>query len=43
MYGHPAKIGPIMNIAKGEDLKVIKDASHSHGAEYRGEKTGVTR
>jgi dTDP-4-amino-4,6-dideoxygalactose transaminase len=40
LYGHPADMQPIMEIAKEHDLFVIEDACQAHGAEYRGKKTG---
>lgn len=39
-YGHPADMDAINAIAKKHSLVVIEDASHSHGAEYKGIKTG---
>ncbi len=41
LYGHPADMGPIMEIAKNHDLFVIEDACQAHGAEYKGKKVGV--
>ncbi len=40
LYGHPADMDPIMDLAKRFNLKVIEDASHAHGAEYKGKKVG---
>ena len=40
LYGHPADIGPIIQIARKHNLKVIEDASHAHGAEYKQKKVG---
>lgn len=40
MYGHPAEMDPILEIADEHDLYVVEDAAQTHGAEYRGEKTG---
>lgn len=39
-YGHPADMDAINAIAKKHNLAVIEDASHSHGCEYKGRKTG---
>ncbi len=39
-YGHPADMDAINTIAKKHNLVVIEDASHSHGCEYKGKKTG---
>lgn len=41
LYGHPAKMDEINKIAKRYGLIVIEDACQSHGAEYRGVKTGA--
>jgi len=40
LYGHPADIEPIMEIAKKYNLFVIEDACQAHGAEYKGKKVG---
>jgi len=40
LYGQPADMDEITKIAKKHDLFVIEDACQSHGAEYRGRKTG---
>lgn len=40
LYGHPADMDPIMEIAEKYDLYVIEDASQAHGAEYKGRKVG---
>ena len=40
LYGQPADMGPIMELAKKYNLKVIEDAAQAHGAEYKGEKVG---
>jgi dTDP-4-amino-4,6-dideoxygalactose transaminase len=40
MYGHPVDMDPIMELAREHDLKVLEDASHAHGAEYKGRRTG---
>ncbi len=41
MYGQPVDMGPLMEIAKKHNLKVIEDACQSHGAEYGGKKVGT--
>jgi perosamine synthetase len=40
LYGHPADMGPIMELAEEYHLWVIEDAAEAHGAEYKGKKVG---
>ena len=40
IWGMPAEMDRIMEIAKEKDIAVIEDASHAHGAEYKGKKVG---
>jgi len=40
LYGHPADMDPILDIARIHNLSVIEDAAEAHGAEYKGRKVG---
>jgi len=41
LYGHPADMDSIIKIAKEHNIYVIEDCAQSHGAEYKGIKTGT--
>ena len=40
LYGQPADMDPIMEIAARRNLIVIEDSAQAHGAEYRGRRVG---
>jgi dTDP-4-amino-4,6-dideoxygalactose transaminase len=40
LYGQPADMDLIFDVAKRHGLKVIEDAAQSHGARYKGRRTG---
>jgi dTDP-4-amino-4,6-dideoxygalactose transaminase len=40
LYGQPADMDPIIELAKKYNLKVIEDAAQAHGAEYKEKKVG---
>ncbi|MDD2336793.1 MAG: DegT/DnrJ/EryC1/StrS family aminotransferase [Geobacteraceae bacterium] len=40
IYGHPADMDKVQEVAKKYNLIVIEDAAEAHGAEYKGRKCG---
>ena len=40
MYGHPVDMDPLMSLAARRNLYVLEDASHAHGALYKGQRAG---
>jgi dTDP-4-amino-4,6-dideoxygalactose transaminase len=40
LYGQPADMDPIMEIARRHGLKVIEDAAQAHRSEYKGRRVG---
>jgi perosamine synthetase len=41
LYGHPAEMDPIRDVAARHGVRVVEDAAESVGATYRGVKTGA--
>lgn len=41
LYGQPADLAPILDIARQQGLRVLDDAAQVHGARYRGERVGA--
>jgi len=41
LFGHPADMAPIMDIARKHRLKVIEDCAQAFGAEYQGQTVGT--
>lgn len=40
VYGHPANMTPILDIAREYNIAVVEDAAEAHGALYKGKKVG---
>ena len=40
LYGHPADMAPLLELAERSDFWVVEDAAEAHGAEYNGKKVG---
>lgn len=40
LYGHPADMDPILDIADRHNLVIIEDAAEAHGARYKGKRVG---
>jgi dTDP-4-amino-4,6-dideoxygalactose transaminase len=41
LFGHPADMAPIMDIARKHHLKVIEDCAQAFGAKYQGQTVGT--
>lgn len=41
LYGHPADMDPLLEIARAKKLRVIEDAAQAHGATYKGRICGT--
>ncbi len=41
LYGQPADMDPICEVARRHGLKILEDAAQAHGAKYKGRRTGA--
>jgi perosamine synthetase len=40
LYGHPADMGKLAELARAHEVHLVEDAAEAHGAEYRGRRAG---
>lgn len=40
LYGQPADLDPILELARKHDLRVLEDGAQAHGARYKGQRIG---
>lgn len=41
LFGHPAELGALSELAAGRGLRLLEDAAQAHGARYRGRAVGT--
>ncbi|MFX1317969.1 MAG: DegT/DnrJ/EryC1/StrS family aminotransferase [Promethearchaeota archaeon] len=41
LYGHPADMDPLIELATKHDIRIIEDACQAHGSKYRGQDVGT--
>jgi dTDP-4-amino-4,6-dideoxygalactose transaminase len=40
LYGHPADMGPLVDLCQDHDLSLVEDACQAHGARWNGRRVG---
>ena len=40
LYGHPADLGPLLDIARRRDIRLVEDCAQAHGARWQGKRVG---
>ncbi|NIP37038.1 MAG: aminotransferase class I/II-fold pyridoxal phosphate-dependent enzyme [Thermoplasmata archaeon] len=40
LYGHPADMGPLVDLCEERDLALVEDACQAHGARWKGRRVG---
>ena len=41
LYGHPADLGPLLEVARRRGLKLVEDCAQAHGARWRDRRVGA--
>lgn len=41
LYGHPADMDPLVELAQKHDVRIIEDAAQAHGSKYKGRDVGT--
>jgi dTDP-4-amino-4,6-dideoxygalactose transaminase len=41
LYGHPADMGAILELAQNRNVKVLEDCAQAHGARWEGKRCGI--
>ena len=41
LYGHPADLGPLLELARARGLPLIEDCAQAHGARWQGQRVGA--